>query len=918
MLGVALGSLLVGGCSFLERASQTSARAAAAAAAAATNVDITPDGRFVAFTTAAAVIAADTNAVSDAYVLDRTTGIFDRVSVSTAEAQQTAATTDVSIADDGNRVAMQSDASFGAADANAGSDVFVRDRAAGTTALVSAVLGAPTETGNDASTHPRISANGLVVVFDSQAGDLVAGIGGVDHAYVYARTLAAATTALASLRDDDTIPLDGSRGSVSADGRYVAFDSGDAAITVGDDNEVADVFVRDRVLGTTVRVSDVAVEIEDGASTDSAISDDGRYVAFRSDATVLVADDGNDETDVFVFDRTTSIIERASVATDGSEVDDSIAVFGFAPDGRSVAFLTGNAFALEDTDTQPDLYRRDLDAAATLLASSPTAAPGAGAAIGVSTAVSTGGTTVAFATDSGVFVGSPDTGTVERPTIGTAPASSDSPSLSADGRIVAFSSTASNLAGPDTNDTRDVFVRDNLTRSLELVSTSSTGVQGDAPSASPAVSDDGRYVAFVSRASTLVPGDDNARADVFVKDRTTGELDWVSVGMGGLAGTNDSGYVPQLDRFLPVAISGDGRYVSFMSRAPNLIVGDSNTAADVFVRDRLTDTTERVSVAAGGGQLASSSTEQVDISDDGRYAIFVTASGSVVPGDTNAAYDVFRRDRVAATTVRVSLRDNDLQTSTGAASASMSADGSIVAFTSSGSDLVVGDDNGTLDVFVRVVGAGTAGTTTIASVNEAGAEGDDSSFAPVISDNGRFVAFTTRATNIVATTFPAHQLAVRDRTAGTTRIVSAKALGVPSSGLPAAGFAAALSGSGRYAAFAHTDDLDDRDPGANLDVYVRATTVPEVVGVAPSVAPRGTTTTVTLTGRNFVAPLTVAPLEAGTTIGTVVVVNENTATVQVVVAGGAAIGPRSFLVSTPGWDQYTGAVNVCLACVTVS
>ena len=179
----------------------------------------------------------------------------------------------------------------------------------------------------------------------------------------------------------------------------------------------------------------------------------------------------------------------------------------------------------------------------------------------------------------------------------------------------------------------------------QRVSVSTSGAQATDHTNLPAVSADGRYVAFHGTASNLVPGDTNAAFDVFVRDRQLGVTERVSVATGGGQG-NAASNIP--------AISGDGRFVVFPSDASNLVAGDTNAAKDVFVRDRQLATTERVSVATGGAQ-ANAASNYPAISDDGRFVVFYSDATDLVAGDTNAVKDIFVRDRQLGTTVRVSV-----------------------------------------------------------------------------------------------------------------------------------------------------------------------------------------------------------------------------------------------------------------------
>ena len=308
--------------------------------------------------------------------------------------------------------------------------------------------------------------------------------------------------------------------------------------------------------------------------------------------------------------------------------------------------------------------------------------------------------------------------------------------FSADGRYVAFESSSSNLVPGDTNGTRDVFVHDRVTGGTERVSVSSSGGQGNDWSDSPSISADGRYVAFYSRASNLVAGDTNAVADIFVHDRVTGGTERVSVSSTGEQG----------DGAWP-SISADGRYVAFYSSASNLVPGDTNGAFDVFVHDRVTGETIRVSVSSSGVE-GNSMSGLPTISADGRYVAFHSIASNLVPGDTNSGFDVFVHDLVTGETERVSVSSAGEESNDGSVYSyglAISSDGRYVAFPSNASNLVPGDTNGKIDVFVhdRVTGA-----TERVVVSSSGEQGNDHSAFASISADGRYVAFQSEATNL--------------------------------------------------------------------------------------------------------------------------------------------------------------------------
>ncbi|MEV2237136.1 hypothetical protein [Micromonospora sp. NPDC049891] len=379
----------------------------------------------------------------------------------------------------------------------------------------------------------------------------------------------------------------------SADGRYVAFTSTATNLVPGDTNHADDVFVRDRATGAIARVSlATGGGAGDGDSYLPAISADGRYVAFASTATNLVPGDANHAEDVFVRDRATGVTTRVSLAADGTEAEAGAGTPAISADGRYVAFVSTAPLVSDDTNATSDVFVRDRVTGTTgRISVSATGGPAGG-----------GG---------------------------------NDPAISADGRYVAFTSPAADLVPGDTNGQQDVFVRDRATGRTERVSVARHGGSADDYSISPAISADGRYVAFASAATNLVPGDTNRVTDVFVRDRLTGRTERVSARPGSAPGGGAS------DR---PTISADGRFVGFYSAATNLLPGDTNHVEDVFVRDRLTDRVERLSVTITGGQTDEPSGDP-RLSADGRYLVFTSLATNLVPGDDNGDLDVYGRPR---------------------------------------------------------------------------------------------------------------------------------------------------------------------------------------------------------------------------------------------------------------------------------
>ncbi|MPV87016.1 hypothetical protein GCU85_09795 [Cardiobacteriales bacterium ML27] len=309
--------------------------------------------------------------------------------------------------------------------------------------------------------------------------------------------------------------------------------------------------------------------------------------------------------------------------------------------------------------------------------------------------------------------------------------------MSADGRYVAFSSRGTNLVAGDTNSVQDIFVHDTQTGATTRVSVDSSGVEGDSHSYNPSISADGRYVAFQSNATNLVVGDTNGAADIFVHDTQMGVTTRVSVDSSGVASDSYSS---------DPSISADGRYVAFWSNATNLVAGDMNGTADVFVHDTQTGNTTRVSVDSSGVASDSYSSDP-SISADGRYVVFSSDATNLVAGDTNGTRDIFVHDTQTGVTTRVSVDSSDIGGDDFSQVPSISADGRYVAFQSSATNLVAGDTNGVADVFVHDT---QTGVTTRFSVDSNDLESNNGSYNPSISADGRYVAFDSFATNLVA------------------------------------------------------------------------------------------------------------------------------------------------------------------------
>ncbi|HUG04982.1 MAG TPA: PKD domain-containing protein [Candidatus Limnocylindria bacterium] len=341
------------------------------------------------------------------------------------------------------------------------------------------------------------------------------------------------------------------------------------------------------------------------------------------------------------------------------------------------------------------------------------------------------------------------------------------PTVSADGRFVAFASAGSDFVDGDTNGALDAFLRDMVSGTTAIVSASQTGEPGNlssglntAPGAR-GVSDDGRYVAFTSNATNLVGTPNNGKQQVYVKDMLTGVVTRASVDATGAAGNNNSS--------LP-ALSGNGHVVAFRSEAANFSTLSTSGTSQIFVRDLEAGTTTLESVTTAGAVAPGKASTAPALSFDGRYVVFETM-GQLDARDNDGAFttDVYLRDRTLGTTVVASLSAN---TAAGAHSqaASISADGRWVGFQSLDDKLVTGDTNGLVDVFVY---DRTTEAITLVSLNDAGQQANAHSTSPSVSSDGQLVLFLSAASNLVTSpSSSGSQLYARDMRSNEAPVVT--------------------------------------------------------------------------------------------------------------------------------------------------
>ncbi len=560
-----------------------------------------------------------------------------------------------------------------------------------------------------------------------------------------------------------------------------------------------------------------------------------------------------DQTDLVMTlrDRTTGTLLRIGAGGAEGRAVARIAdpPFGFpaqATEDRVLAFLEPEAlqFAADANgdgdvrDTLLRVFRAEGATAASLLAGPPVVADAAPVIAGRALAISSGRVFLRSSESARALQGT------ARVSVATAGAQGNGSSgqntgdlaLSADGRSVAFVSAASNLVAGDTNGVGDVFIRDRDPDgdgvfdepgavATVRVSVASDGAEASGGGAAPALSADGRWIAFASASADLVAGDANVRSDVFVHDRDAdGDGTFDEPGPGGQATVRVSvgpGGAEANGHSIAPAISADGRVVAFASLATDLVAADGGDLQGIFVHDRDTDgngvfdepasvATTRVSIAATEGP-ADGASETPSVSADGRLVAFGSSATNLVAGDGNGADDVFVYDRATGRMTRVSAGNGD------SFSPRLSGAGRVVVFESVASNLVAGDTNGANDVFVH---DRATGITRRVSVDSTGTQANEDAFSATIDPDGRVVGFASFATNLISgDTNGFIDVFVHDLDTGLTARMSVDGAGNAAgnlSGNPA------LSRGGRQVAFASpAANLVVGDTNGLADVFVR-------------------------------------------------------------------------------------------------
>ena len=700
---------------------------------------------------------------------------------------------------------------------------------------------------NGDSVAPAMTPDGRFVLFESTANNLVTNGGGHYAVNLFLRDRTANATVLISVN------LNGvggngpsTSGQVSTNGRYVVFQSSASDLLAGDTNDASDIFVRDTLTGSNILVS-VAIDggFGNGQSTDPVMTPDGRFVVFCSDATNLVANDTNGFTDVFVRDlvnnTTTLVSADAPIQPRNFFVSTPILPSrtpAVTPDGRYIAFLgvlQSTASGLPGYQPFGGVFIRDTVMGTTTWASS-NAVPVAGFVTTSSTGyfsyhpeISDDGRFVSFKTSSFNGLGSAavlrfDSSSNSLSLISTnaAPlAYSDDvygPEMTADGRFIAFvTGRAQTNQLPFTS----VFLADTQAGTNIPISVCPDGtLSTNSTSDTPVITADGRFVAFLSNATNLVANAVSNGFHIYLRDLQNGVTTLIDADTNGAASVNEYGNVPSL--------SADGNFVAFASADGPLVAQDNNRAEDVFVRNVAVGTNEWLSLreptaipSTGTGVTLLS---RSGLTPDGRFLVFASGAEDLVGNDHNGSQDVFRTDLLGGTTVLVS-EGLDGNSALGGYSGApvVSSNGQFVAFYSTSTNLVAGANPGFGDIYWRDMIAGTNALVSLAA--DGVSAGNGNSWAPVMSQDGRYIAFLSSAANLPGASPNSSNTFWRDMVSGTTLALTTN---VTSACPPA------ISADGRYVAYFFPNKIAVRDMQASSNLYLGSiSALPTAVALSP-------------------------------------------------------------------------------------
>jgi len=633
-------------------------------------------------------------------------------------------------------------------DQNAGFvDLFLWRRSDGSVRLVSAnVFGAGGGGGHTG--HAEVTPDGRYVVFESAGDDLVPNDSN-QATDVFVRDMLEDKVVLVSVNATGTASGNGASWNpvITPDGRFVAFVSSASDLVPRDNNRIADVFLRDLQAGVTTLVSHNARSRSSPpyAVMDSpVITPDGRFVAFSSSAIGLVNIPQPGYQEIYVRDL---LLERTIWASTNLA---ALGATGFyAPvlsdDGRFAAFKAAAGADLRPWLGVARLFRHDLEAGRSdvipwnIVGIGPTVPDGYGPAM------TPDGGCIVF-TDTPTIIGTSsvrlwDAGSGDlrlvsanlagQPTVGGL---CDRAVMTVDGRRIAFASNASDLVTNELRTGFQVYLRDMDSGLTTLVSADFGGAGVGGVDLAPVISANGRFVGFETISDGLAPDDLNATYDAFLYDSVTGTTELISRANPGckVVTGNNSSFVTSKP------VSDDGRLVVFESLACDIVAGDTNGVWDIFVRDLIADTSGLVSVNIAGTVSTTGASRSPSISGSGRYVVFISTSEDLVVNDTNRVEDVFVRDLIAGRTTLVSVTPEGYSGNGPSFAASISEDGRWVAFQSLANNLSPGDGDLIDDIYVRDL---ESGVTALISANAPEDHGSMTFSNPIISPDGRFVAF---------------------------------------------------------------------------------------------------------------------------------------------------------------------------------
>lgn len=567
------------------------------------------------------------------------------------------------------------------------------------------------------ATYPAFSYDGRFMVINAEQGSFVP-LNSFGPS-VYVRDRLTGSVAPMNIKPTGTFPTTGSsrEGTLSDDGRFVAFLSDSPHLVSGDTNNAQDVFVRDRDPdgngffdepgAVTTRVSVSTGGGQTGGGIYPQISGNGRYVIFQSSAPDVDVNPPPLEVNsqhIYRHDRVTNTTVRVSCSAGGVPADAPCFLGSMSGDGRYVAFRSGASNLATVSILSDHLFVKDMQA---------------------------GDVTLAGLSTTGAEI----------------PGQFDELVISANGRYVAFIDPAP-FDPADTNNVKDVYIRDLLTATTTRETVASNGAVANGQTTNVDISGDGRYLAFYSDASNLASGDLNGFRDLIIKDRQTGQFTIGSVGLGGAAANDQTGVPTGLTDPRGIAISPQGNCAAFFSEASNLIASTISNSSRMYVRDLVAGQTTRAGLG-GAGVPGNDVSTRPTVSNDGRFVAYKSESSNLVAGGVNPAGDIFLTDVLAATTIRVNLLPGGEQMSSGASAGNpvMSRNGRFVAYGCSAA--IAADDTNQRDDIV--VYDAESGISVVVSRSSSGAQGNQSSEGPIaLSENGRFVAFESGATNLVA------------------------------------------------------------------------------------------------------------------------------------------------------------------------